>query len=64
MYFKLCKILVLFLNFCYFIAFLVKKLLTYGNYYYIYLFVLRGYGGTGRRARLKILWPQAVSVRV
>ncbi len=39
-------------------------MLTIKNNYIMYVFSLWGCGGTGRRARLKILWPQAVSVRV
>ena len=41
-----------------------KNVLTIRNKYIINTFSLWGCGGTGRRARLKILWPQAVSVRV
>ncbi len=44
--------------------FYIKKILTIANKYIINSFSLWGCGGTGRRARLKILWPQAVSVRV
>ena len=41
-----------------------KKLLTNKIKYINYIARRWGYGGTGRRARLKILFPLGVSVRV